>query len=55
MGLLARGSSNADLAATLGISGRTAEKHVQNAFAKLGATSRSPAAGRIWDLAAAAG
>jgi DNA-binding CsgD family transcriptional regulator len=53
MGLLARGSSNADLAAALGISSRTAEKHVQNAFAKLGASSRSQAAARVWDLVAA--
>ncbi|HTT95236.1 MAG TPA: helix-turn-helix transcriptional regulator [Solirubrobacterales bacterium] len=50
MALLARGSSNADLAAELGISGRTAEKHVSNAFAKLGAKSRSEAAARIWGL-----
>jgi DNA-binding CsgD family transcriptional regulator len=53
MGLLARGSSNGDLAVALGISGRTAEKHVQNAFVKLGAKSRSQAAARIWDLVAA--
>lgn len=55
MGLLARGRSNADLAAVLGISTRTAEKHVQNAFGKLGAKSRSQAAARVWDLVAAAG
>jgi DNA-binding CsgD family transcriptional regulator len=53
MGLLARGRSNADLAAALDISGRTAEKHVQNAFAKLGARTRSQAAARAWDLVAA--
>lgn len=52
MGLLARGSSNADVAAALGISIRTAEKHVQNAFAKLGARSRSQAAARAWSLVA---
>jgi hypothetical protein len=46
--------ANADLAAALGIFGRTAEKRVQNAFAKLGAKSRSQAAARIWDLVAAA-
>jgi DNA-binding CsgD family transcriptional regulator len=53
MGLLARGRSNADLAVALDISGRTAEKHVQNAFAKLGAKTRSQAAARVWDLVAA--
>lgn len=51
--LLARGRSNADLAATLGISTRTAEKHVQNSFRKLGVKSRSAAAARVWDLVAA--
>jgi DNA-binding CsgD family transcriptional regulator len=54
MGLLARGSSNADLAAALGISTRTAEKHVQNAFAKLGARTRSQAAAEVWSLVAEA-
>ncbi|MBS1884267.1 MAG: hypothetical protein JSS97_15080 [Actinobacteria bacterium] len=53
--LLARGSSNGDIAEALGISLRTAEKHVQNAFAKLGARSRSQAATRVWGLVAAAG
>jgi DNA-binding CsgD family transcriptional regulator len=54
IGLLARGSSNGDLAATLGISTRTAEKHVQNAFRKLGVTSRSQAAAKVWNLVGAA-
>jgi DNA-binding CsgD family transcriptional regulator len=54
MGLLARGRSNADLAGALGISTRTAEKHVQNAYGKLGAKSRSQAAARVWDLVGAA-
>jgi DNA-binding CsgD family transcriptional regulator len=54
MGLLAQGRSNADLATALGISTRTAEKHVQNAYGKLGAKSRSQAAARVWDLVAAA-
>jgi DNA-binding CsgD family transcriptional regulator len=52
VGHLARGSSNADLAATLGISTRTAEKHTQNAFRKLGVTSRSQAAAKVWRLVA---
>jgi len=53
MSLLARGRSNADLATTLGISTRTAEKHVQNSFRKLGVRSRSSASARVWDLVAA--
>jgi DNA-binding CsgD family transcriptional regulator len=55
MGLLAQGRSNADLATTLDISTRTAEKHVQNAFAKLGVKTRSHAAAKVWDLIAVAG
>jgi DNA-binding CsgD family transcriptional regulator len=55
MGLLAQGRSNADLAATLDISTRTAEKHVQNTFAKLGVKTRSQAAAKVWDLVAVAG
>lgn len=51
--LLARGRSNADLATALGISRRTAEKHVQNAFGKLDVQSRSQAAARVWELVAA--
>ncbi len=53
VGMLARGSSNADLADALGISTRTAEKHTQNAFRKLGVTSRSQAAARVWNLVGA--
>jgi DNA-binding CsgD family transcriptional regulator len=55
MGLLAQGRSNADLAAALEISTRTAEKHVQNAFVKLGVKTRSQAAAKVWDLVAVAG
>jgi DNA-binding CsgD family transcriptional regulator len=53
MALLARGRSNADLATSLGISTRTAEKHVQNSFRKLDVKSRSAASARVWDLVAA--
>jgi DNA-binding CsgD family transcriptional regulator len=53
MALLARGRSNADLATSLGISTRTAEKHVQNSFRKLDVKTRSAAAARVWDLIAA--
>jgi DNA-binding CsgD family transcriptional regulator len=38
--LLADGASNADIAATLGISARTAEHHVSAVLAKLGAATR---------------
>jgi DNA-binding CsgD family transcriptional regulator len=53
MALLARGRSNADLATSLGISTRTAEKHVQNSFRKLEVKTRSSASARVWDLVAA--
>jgi DNA-binding CsgD family transcriptional regulator len=53
VGMVARGSSNADLATALGISTRTAEKHTQNAFRKLGVRSRSQAAAKVWNLVGA--
>lgn len=46
--LVARGSSADGIAAALGISRRTAQKHAQNAYAKLGVSSRSEAAARAW-------
>ncbi|HEX8207871.1 MAG TPA: helix-turn-helix transcriptional regulator [Solirubrobacteraceae bacterium] len=51
MELVARGGSNRDAAEHLGVSGRTVEKHLERAFRKLGATSRSAAAARAWELA----
>ncbi|HVV89752.1 MAG TPA: helix-turn-helix transcriptional regulator [Solirubrobacterales bacterium] len=50
--LIAHGRSTAAIADELGIATRTAEKHVQNAFTKLGVTRRSEAAERAWDLVA---
>jgi DNA-binding NarL/FixJ family response regulator len=42
--LLARGSSNRDIAERLVISRRTAENHVQGVYAKIGASTRAGAA-----------
>lgn len=38
--LVARGASNKEIAATLGISGKTARNHVERTYAKIGATNR---------------
>jgi HD-GYP domain-containing protein (c-di-GMP phosphodiesterase class II)/DNA-binding CsgD family transcriptional regulator len=43
LGLLARGRSNAEIAARLVISRRTAEHHVQHVYAKIGVSSRAAA------------
>jgi DNA-binding CsgD family transcriptional regulator len=53
--LLAHGCSNADIATRLGVSLRTAEKHAQNAFAKLGVHDRSAASSRAWELGGSPG
>lgn len=42
--LLARGSSNADIARELVVSRRTAEHHVQHIYGKLGVSTRAAAA-----------
>lgn len=47
---VARGLSNADVAAELVISERTVGKHLQRCYRKLGATNRSHAAAIVWDL-----
>ncbi len=47
MDLIARGLSNGDIAATLVLSSKTVENHVNRIFAKLGVTSRA-AAVRRW-------
>jgi DNA-binding CsgD family transcriptional regulator len=52
--LLALGRSNHHIAAELGISHRTVGKHLERGFRKLGVGDRSSAAGRVWELAAAA-
>lgn len=50
MSHVARGASNADLAARMSISDRTAQKHLENAFRKLGVGNRSEAASLAWEL-----
>ena len=47
---VARGRSNRDAAAELGVSERTVAKHLERAFGKLGVASRSEAAARAWAL-----
>lgn len=42
--LMATGASNRDIGRHLGISGRTAERHVQDIYAKIGASTRAAAA-----------
>ena len=44
-GLAARGSADADIASSLGVSVRTVESHLHRAYAKLGITSRQELAG----------
>jgi DNA-binding CsgD family transcriptional regulator len=51
--LVALGSSNRDVAARLGVSDRTVQKHLERAFRKLGVRTRSAAAARVWQLASA--
>jgi DNA-binding CsgD family transcriptional regulator len=48
---VALGSSNRDIASDLGLSDRTVQKHLENAFRKLGVANRSEAATRAWELA----
>jgi DNA-binding NarL/FixJ family response regulator len=51
--LVALGGSNRDVATRLGLSDRTVQKHLQNAFRKLDVSTRSAAASRAWQLAGA--
>lgn len=44
VGLLARGQQTKQIAAALGISAKTADHHIQNAYAKLGVSTRAAAA-----------
>lgn len=46
LGLLARGSATKQIAATLGISAKTADRHVQNIYGKIEVSSRAAAA--LW-------
>lgn len=47
---LAKGKSNADIGAILGISARTVQKHLEHVYAKLGVESRLAAANRFREL-----
>ena len=51
--VVALGGSNRDVASALGISPRTVQKHLQQAFRTLGVSTRSAAAARAWELSAA--
>jgi len=51
--LVARGRSNRDAAAILGISARTVQKHLEHCFRKLGVSDRSTAAEQVWQVLAA--
>jgi DNA-binding NarL/FixJ family response regulator len=44
IGLLARGLQTKQVARALGISAKTADRHVQNAYAKIGVSTRAAAA-----------
>ena len=46
LGLLARGSATKQIAAALGISAKTADRHVQNIYGKIDVSSR--AAATLW-------
>ena len=44
VGLIARGLQTKEVASLLGISAKTADRHIQNAYGKLGVSSRAAAA-----------
>ena len=44
VGLLARGLKTSQVARVLGISGKTADRHIQNAYRKMGVSTRAGAA-----------
>jgi len=44
VGLLARGLQTKQIARVLGISAKTADRHIQNAYAKIGISTRAAAA-----------
>jgi DNA-binding NarL/FixJ family response regulator len=48
--LLARGPQTKQVASTLGISAKTADRHIQNAYVKLGVSTRAAATLRAIEL-----
>jgi DNA-binding CsgD family transcriptional regulator len=52
LALIARGRSNRDAGAILGISERTVQKHLELSYRELGLASRSEAAALVWELVA---
>ncbi|HEY2717494.1 MAG TPA: helix-turn-helix transcriptional regulator [Solirubrobacterales bacterium] len=52
LALVARGRSNRDAGAILGISGRTVQKHLEHCYRKLEVPDRSAAAELVWRLVA---
>jgi DNA-binding NarL/FixJ family response regulator len=50
LGLVARGMTNAEIAATLVLSEHTVHRHVANILAKLGTSSRAAAAATATEL-----
>ncbi len=52
VGSLATGMAERDIAAALNLSVRTVEKHLQNAYRRLGVRTRSQAAAIVWELQA---
>jgi DNA-binding CsgD family transcriptional regulator len=45
----AHGKTNLEIAEILGMSARTAQKHLEHIFQKLGVESRTSAAARAWE------
>lgn len=52
LSLVARGRSNRDAAAILGISDRTVQKHLEQCYRELGVSDRSAASELVWSLLA---
>jgi DNA-binding CsgD family transcriptional regulator len=46
---VSRGKSNVEIGQILGMSRRTAQKHLENIFRKLGVDNRTAAAGKAWE------
>jgi DNA-binding CsgD family transcriptional regulator len=55
MQIVARGKSNQEIAALMTLSVRTVQKHLENAYEKLGARSRTQAVLTAWSIGRACG